>query len=162
MIPTPATPYSAALASRDPLEAIRDTIARVHALANNWSADRFERSYAAGKWSARQILIHLAQCELMFGTRTRLALATPNYAAQNMDQDAWMVHDARLTGPDALEAFVAVGRMNAALFDSLSPADRSVELSHPDYGTLTVDWIIHHTAGHQIHHLRQLEAIAAR
>ena len=34
-----------------------------------------------------------------------------------------------------------------------------VTLSHPEYGSLTVDWIIHQTAGHQIHHLKQLEQI---
>ena len=52
--------------------------------------------------------------------------------------------------------------MNIALFASLSDADRAVSLSHPEYGSLTVDWIIHQMAGHQIHHLKQLEAIATR
>ena len=50
--------------------------------------------------------------------------------------------------------------MNAALFAATSPADRSISLSHPEYGALTVDWIIHQMAGHQIHHLEQLEQIA--
>ena len=45
---------------------------------------------------------------------------------------------------------------------SLSDADRAIALSHPEYGSLTVDWIVHQMAGHQIHHLKQLEAIAAR
>ena len=43
--------------------------------------------------------------------------------------------------------------MNIALFASLSDADRAISLSHPEYGSLTVDWIIHQMAGHQIHHL---------
>ena len=43
--------------------------------------------------------------------------------------------------------------MNIALFASLSDADRAIALSHPEYGSLTVDWIIHQMAGHQIHHL---------
>jgi hypothetical protein len=30
-------------------------------------------------------------------------------------------------------------------------------MSHPEYGTITVDWIVHLLAGHQIHHLQQLE-----
>jgi hypothetical protein len=52
--------------------------------------------------------------------------------------------------------------MNIALFASLSEADRAITLSHPDYGSLTVDWIIHQMAGHQIHHLKQLEQIAGQ
>jgi len=55
-----------------------------------------------------------------------------------------------------------VAALNIALFASLSDADRQVALSHPEYGSLTVDWIIHQTAGHQIHHLKQLEEIATR
>jgi hypothetical protein len=51
--------------------------------------------------------------------------------------------------------------MNVALFASLSTADRQMTLSHPEYGSLTVDWIIHQLAGHQIHHLLQLEAIGS-
>jgi hypothetical protein len=52
--------------------------------------------------------------------------------------------------------------MNCALFDSLSTADRLIAFSHPEYGALTVDWVIHQMAGHLIHHLKQLEAMTAR
>ena len=121
---------------------------------------RFERSYAPGKWSARQILMHLAQSELALGTRARMALSTPNYTAQPFDQDIWMNREPALSGRDALEAFVVMARMNAALFGSLSAGDRATPFAHPEYGALTVDWVIHQTAGHQIHHLKQLEQIA--
>ena len=58
-------------------------------------------------------------------------------------------------------AFVAVGRMNQALFDSLPQSRRDTAFSHPEYGSISVDWVIYQMAGHQIHHLRQLEQIAA-
>ena len=29
-------------------------------------------------------------------------------------------------------------------------------MAHPEYGSITVDWIIYTLAGHQIHHLNQL------
>lgn len=157
----PQTPYSSDLGSREPVAAMRETAERVRALAASWTPDRFERSYAAGKWTARQILMHLAQSELALGTRARMALSTPNYTAQPFDQDLWMNREPPLSGPAALEAFVTIARMNAALFGSLSAADRATALSHPEFGTLTVDWIIHQMAGHQIHHLRQLETISA-
>lgn len=155
----PETPYSHHLSGRDPLEAMRRTSERIREVVGSWSPEEWERSYAPGKWDARQILIHLAQTELALGTRARMAFATPNYAAQSFDQDQWMARESRLSGADALAAFVAIGRMNLALFDSLSPSDRAVTLSHPEYGALTIDWIIHQMAGHQIHHLKQLEQI---
>ena len=181
----PTTPYTTDLAGRDPLDAMRDSTARIRALVGDWRPDQFDRSYAPGKWDARQILTHLAQSEVALGYRARMALTTPGYAAQSFDQDSWMAIEAGgaggagrtggsglptearsakvgLSGHDALDAFLGLAAMNIALFASLSDADRAASLSHPEYGSLTVDWIIHQMAGHQIHHLKQLEAIATR
>jgi hypothetical protein len=161
-MPSPKTPYTDDLGDREPLSAMRDSAARIRVLASAWSPAELEPSYAPGKWSARQILIHLAQSELALGTRARMALTTPDYVAQSFDQDVWMARESATSGRDALDAFLALAAMNRALFASLSPADRATTLSHPEYGALTVDWILHQMAGHQIHHLKQLEAIATR
>ena len=171
----PTTPYTTDLAGRDPLDAMRDTTARIRALVGDWRPDQFDRSYAPGKWDARQILTHLAQSEVALGYRARMAITTPNYAAQSFDQDRWMSIEAGgaggtgqagraggLSGHDALDAFLGLAAMNIALFASLSDADRAVSLSHPEYGSLSVDWIIHQMAGHQIHHLKQLEVNAGQ
>ena len=156
----PTTPYSQDLGDREPIAALRDTTDRIRAIARGWTPAQFERTYAPGKWSARLILIHLGQTELALGTRARMALSTPNYVAQSFNQDVWLARESALAGADALDAFTAISKMNAALYESLSRADRQQELSHPEYGSLTVDWIIHQMAGHQIHHLAQLERIA--
>ena len=155
----PITPYTNFLGGADPLVAIHGTLDRIRALTRNWTADRFERSYAPGKWSARQIVTHLAQTEMALGTRVRFALTTPGYVAQPFDQDPWVARESGLSGLESLDAFLALARMNLVLFEGLSAADRATPLSHPEYGALTVDWIVHQTAGHQINHLRQLETI---
>ena len=179
---TPTTPYSADLSDREPLAAMREAIERMGALMAAWTPAQFDRTYAPGKWTARLILIHLAQTELALGNRARMALATPNYAAQSFDQDRWMdiesggagrsgglaspklggvePSEGGLSGMAALEALGAVNAMNRALFASLSAADRATPFSHPEYGALTVDWIIHQMAGHLLHHLVQFETIA--
>ena len=122
----PQTPYTADLAGRDPIEAIGDTIARIAAMTANWTPAEFERSYAPDKWSARQILTHLAQSELAFGTRARMALTVPNYVAQSFDQDLWMARELELDGRAAANAYLAAGGMNLAFFERLSDADRRV------------------------------------
>ncbi len=158
----PTTPYTADLDNREPIAAMRDTAARIRALASGWHPEQFGRSYAPGKWTARQVLTHLAQTEVALGYRARMALTTPGYAAQSFDQDVWIARESATSGPDALGAFLGLAAMNVALFASLSAADRAVALIHPEYGSLTVDWIIHQMAGHQIHHLQQLDVIATR
>ena len=153
------TPYTAKLEGKDPLVAMRETPERIRAAAGSWSPQQFDRSYAPGKWTARQILIHLAQTELALGTRARMALSTPNYTAQAFNQDEWLARDSKLSGKEALDAFLAVATMNRAMFEGLSTAEREIPLQHPEYGALTVDWILYQMAGHQIHHFQQIEQI---
>ena len=158
----PITPYTSDLDNREPISAMREAAARIRALAIEWRPEQFERTFAPGKWTARKILIHLAQSEIALGYRARMALTSPGYAAQSFDQDVWMARESTTSGPDALDAFLGTTAMNVSFFATLSNADRAVAFSHPEYGSLTVDWIIHQMAGHQIHHLKQLEAIATR
>ena len=108
----PTTNYSKDLGDREPLSVMRDSGARLTALTRGWRAADFERPYAPGKWTARQIVTHLAQTELALGVRARMALATPNYTAQAFDQDLWIGRETRLSGSDAVAAFAAICGMN--------------------------------------------------
>ena len=155
----PTTPYSPDLEGDDPIEAMRQTAGAVAQLVASWSPGDFERSYAPGKWTARTILVHLLHSELALGTRARMALTTPQYVAQPFDQDGWMGVEPTTSGADAASAFVTLAAFNAAFYASLSDEQRQTPLAHPEYGTITVDWILYQQAGHQRHHLRQLEML---
>lgn len=152
-------PYGAELGERDPLIALEQTPGEIRRVVESWTPDRFEKSYAPGKWSARRVLVHLAQTELALGTRVRFALSQEGYAAQSFSQDDWLDADDGIDGKSALEAYLALRRMNVALFRRLSPAQRNRAFTHPEYGSLTVWWVATQLAGHDIHHLRQLESI---
>jgi hypothetical protein len=152
-------PYAADLGDRDALQALGETPQQIRRLVDEWDDDRFEKSYASGKWSARRILVHLAQTELALGTRVRFALTQEGYAAQAFSQDEWMPIDAELDARTALDVYTTLRRMNAAMFRRLSPAQRERRFTHPEYGTLTVGWVVNQMAGHDIHHLKQLERI---
>jgi hypothetical protein len=49
--------------------------------------------------------------------------------------------------------------MNLAMWKRLSTQDLDRPFSHPEYGDLTVGWIMAQMAGHDIHHLQQLERV---
>ena len=78
MTPAPTTPYSAQLGNREPIASMRETSSRIRTLVMDWSPAQFERTYAPGKWTARQILI--LRCALREFTsrdhRTLLSLKT--------------------------------------------------------------------------------------
>jgi|SRR5689334_21120498 hypothetical protein len=156
----PVTPYTKYLGEREPIAALRETSARIDTLTAGWLPADFERTYEPGKWSARLILAHLAHIEIASGMRVRMALTTPGYVLQPFDQDRWMEHETAIDGRAAAAAFLALDRLNADLFATLSPADRATPLTHPEHGSITVDWIIHMLAGHQVSHLQSFEQIA--
>ncbi len=154
---TTPNPYAAALGNRDPVEALEDTPQRIRAAVDHWTDTQFERTYAPGKWSIRKVLIHLAQTELALTTRVRFALSQPGYAAQAFSQDDWLPLDERTDARTALDAYTTLRRFNVAMFRGLTPAQRERTFAHPEYGTLTVGWVTSQMAGHDIHHLKQIE-----
>jgi hypothetical protein len=155
-------PYAADLGHRDALDAFGDTPFRTRELLASWSESDFERSYAPGKWSARQVLIHLAQTELALGTRVRFALSQENYAAQSFSQDAWLPLDSGIDARTALDVYTTLRRLNVVMFAGLTPSQRDRPFQHPEYGLLTAGWVLAQMAGHDIHHLRQFELMAQR
>ncbi len=158
----PNTPYTPLLEGRDPLASMREMIPAFGALVANWTAADFERPWAPGKWTARQVFVHLAQTELALGVRSRMALTKANFAAASFDQDAWLARESFMGAREAVAAFTAIATMNLALYETLSGADRETMLVHDEYGPMTVDWIIYQEAGHQRHHFRQLQGMVGK
>jgi len=77
--------------------------------------------------------------------------------------NAFLIPNAKfliLKGVEAVTAYFSLRQMNLSLFTSLSAADRQTPFTHPEYGAISVDWVIHQMAGHDRNHLAQLEIIA--
>ena len=154
-------PYGADLGDLDPFEALGNTPQQIVATVGGWSLELFEHSYASGKWSARKILAHLAQTELALSTRARFALTATDYQAQSFDQDQWMPLDEHVDARTALDTYTTLRRMNLAMWRGLTGEQRNRVFFHPDFGQLNVTWIAAQMAGHDIHHLKQFQQIAA-
>ena len=152
-------PYGADLGDRDAMTALAETPWRIEAIVQGWSESQFERTYEPGKWSARKLLIHLAQTELALPTRARFALSQDGYVAQSFEQDAWMPLEDATDARTALEAYLALRKLNLQMWRKLTNAQWARTFTHPDFGELSVGWIAAQLAGHDIHHLKQFEAI---
>jgi hypothetical protein len=153
-------PYAVALGTKEPLAALSDTPQKIRSLVGSWPAERWEHSYAPEKWSARRIIIHLVQTEMALTTRVRFALSQEGYVAQPFAQDEWIAADDHADAQTALAAFLALRQFDIAMFASLTPEQRHRTFRHPEYGDLTPEWVLAQLAGHDLHHLGQLERIA--
>ena len=98
---------------------------------------------APGKWSARQIVHHLADSEMTSAIRLRLLIAAdrPQIAGYDQDEFARRLHYDRPIDA-SLEAFRAARRVTAELLDRMSDAAWVREGTHPEHGPYSVErWL---------------------
>jgi uncharacterized damage-inducible protein DinB len=148
------------LGDQEPISVLQQTPGRLEHFLEILSPADFERSYEAGKWTARQILAHMADVEMLLGYRFRQALSEPQHVIQPMDQDTWATRYKKLEPSLSVETFRALRSWNLTLFSTFGLEDWNREAYHPERGTETVDLMVSFLAGHDLNHLQQLEQIA--
>lgn len=118
-----------------------------------------------GKWSAREIVQHLADSEMNSAIRLRKLLTEENPQIQGYDQDEYAArlrYNERDTAP-ALEAFRGARATTAQLLDAMTDADWAREGTHSESGRYTAeDWLriyAAHARGHAAQIRRLHEAL---
>ena len=107
----------------------------------------------------REILCHLADCEIVFAFRLRQTLAEPHHVIQPFDQDVWARNYTAYDAQSALAVFTAVRDFNTRLIASLPPEALSKPVSHPERGTMTFQTIVETMGGHDLNHVQQIEGL---
>jgi uncharacterized damage-inducible protein DinB len=152
-------PYASFLADGDVLATIRGTAARLETAVQSRDTETLNRAPAPGKWSVRDILAHLADCEVVFAFRLRQALAEDYHIIQPFDQDRWAATYAHYDARMALTVFTAVRQWNLALIAGLKAESLTKLLAHPERGEMTFQVVVETMAGHDLNHLGQIDAI---
>jgi hypothetical protein len=116
---------------------------------------------APGKWSAREVVHHLADSEMTAAVRLRALLATDSPRIVGFDQDEFarrLHYDRPIEA--SLELFKAVRRSTAELLDRMSDADWTRQGSHTEHGPYSIERWLEIYAGHAHKHATQI--LAAR
>ena len=151
-------PYAACLDGQDPLPVLATTAAKLNEFACGMTPEELDAPRAPGKWSPREILAHLADCELAFSFRLRQVLAGEGLL-QPFDQTVWGERYSAYDVPGALALFGAARAWNLKLLTTVTEADKTRTATHPERGDMTFWTIVETMAGHDIHHLRQFEGL---
>jgi len=153
-------PYAVHLEGRDPSLVIAETPKQLGQIVRSLDAKALNTSPAPGKWSIRQILTHLADCELVFGFRLRQTVAQPHHTVQPFDQDQWAAQYDAYDALTALETFTTMRRWNILFLSSLPRESFAKQMTHPERGTMTLQVVVETMAGHDRNHVKQIERIA--
>ncbi|HEY6376405.1 MAG TPA: DinB family protein [Edaphobacter sp.] len=154
-------PYASYLDGRDPIPVITSTTEHIRTLLEPLSPAQADAPPAPGKWSAREIIAHLADCELVFSFRLRQTLSEEHPIIQPFDQELWAKRYAAYDLASALALFTAARNWNLKYLTTIDETDRHRPTTHPERGTMTFWTIVETMAGHDINHLQQLERITA-
>jgi uncharacterized damage-inducible protein DinB len=156
---TELNPYAKFLGDARPHDVLDMTAVTIARLIRNSDDAQLTRAPAPGKWSIRDILCHLADCEITFAFRLRQTIAESHHVIQPFDQEAWATGYGKLDAHDALDAFTAFRRWNMLFIRAAGTAAESKPLQHPERGEMTFRTIVETMAGHDINHLRQIESL---
>jgi hypothetical protein len=117
---------------------------------------------APGKWSAREIVHHLADSEMTAAIRLRRLLAEDQPQIQGYDQEefARRLHYDRPIQP-SLDAFRAARESTAAILDRMAEADWAREGTHSESGRYTVERWLEIYAAHAHTHAEQIRRARA-
>lgn len=152
-------PYAKFLGGQDARAVIAATPGLLHQAVCELTPEQIEAPIAPGKWSVRQIVAHLADCELVFGFRLRQTLAMSSPVIQPFDQDVWAERYDVYDLPSALEMFRASRGWNLKLIGGASEADFARPMTHPERGTMTFGNVVETMAGHDLNHLGQVQGV---
>jgi hypothetical protein len=114
---------------------------------------------APGKWSARQIVAHLADSELVAAHRFRQIVAEDGPTLTAYDQELWArnLDYVRRKPKQSLETFRRLRSENYELLRGLPESAFERSGNHTEAGAITLRALVERNAGHTESHARQLQ-----
>jgi hypothetical protein len=149
-------------AGQEPLDILARIGASVRGAIAGLTDDQLRTPEAAGKWSMRDVVRHLADAELVLAFRYRMILAHDRPPIAAYDQDLWV---AKLQRSDDTETIAgdleAVRSINLRLLRVQKPEAWTRVGIHAERGEESLALLVRMAAGHDLVHTRQLQRIRA-
>jgi len=149
------------LDGKNAMDVLAATPRQVERLIKGLTRKRLGKRPPPEMWSVTEILAHLADVEIVQGFRIRLILGASGISIQGFDQDVWARYSDYATHDPALslEGYRVNRQRTLRLLKSLPKEMWDNFGVHSERGKETVRRVAEMMAGHDINHLRQIQAI---
>ena len=164
-MPETAQEYIARILSnsqgQDGLTVLGQTAGRLKVLLDSTAPEKWRQRPAPGRWSAAEVLAHLADVEIVSGWRLRSVLASNGTPLQAFDQDTWAeaFKYSDVDPAESLRTFTAGRASLLSLLNRVDPSRLTHHGMHAERGRETITHLIQLYAGHDINHLKQIESL---
>jgi len=149
------------LGDQEPLTVLTELADVMESSVLSHSADQLDKPETPGKWSAKQVVLHMADSELVWGWRLRLILGHDKPEITGYDQDLW-ANRLKYSEEDldlALKRIRVLRESNLRIIQSLTETERARTGVHSERGEESIDHMIRLYAGHDLVHRQQLQRI---
>lgn len=125
---------------------------------------QIETPYREGGWRVRQVVHHVPDSHMNAFLRTKFALTEDTPTIKPYDEAAW----AKLADVDATPIAVSLDLVDSlhqrwmTLLTSLDENQFRRTFVHPEYGTVTIDWLVQLYAWHGRHHVAHITSLRER
>jgi hypothetical protein len=152
------------LGDDEPIPVLAELPEALRALTREVPRRALRTPEAPGKWSMVEVVQHLADTEVVFGYRVRMALAHDRPRLEGFDQDLWAARLGyrKATLRPALSLLLPLRAAHLRLLRSLGDDDLRRVAVHAERGPGSVTDMIRMAAAHDLVHRRQLARIARR
>lgn len=141
-------------ADANPLELLKNQPTEVHALLENLTDEQASQGYAPGKWSLKEMLLHMVDAERIFAYRALRFARGDAQSLLTFDQNNYVAESGANSRSmsDLLAEYDAVRAATLALFGSFTAgqlARSGTANGHP----VSVRALLYILPGHELHHL---------
>jgi uncharacterized damage-inducible protein DinB len=146
------------------LSHLADVPSGLRAAVTGLSDSQLDTPYRPGGWTVRQVVHHLADAQVNWYIRTKLALTEDEPHVSPYDEVQWAeLHDAR-TQPlePSLMLLDGLHRRWVGLFKSLTAAQWRRKIIHPDRGIFILDVTLPMQVWHGRHHTAHIVELRNR
>lgn len=148
-------------ARRELLEKYRSGPGKLERSVDGLSDNELEFRPTPGKWSIREIIIHLCDSEIVGAYRIRKILGDDDAVLTSYDQDNWSarLNYGKRNLENALELFRLLRKSTGELFEDLAAEDWMRVGIHEEHGKMTLTDLLQLYADHCENHISQIRKI---
>lgn len=138
----------------DVRELLRAQLPKTIELISGFSEEKASQGYGPGKWTLKEVLLHIADAERVFSYRLLRIARGDTTPLPGFDQDPWVLtsHANERTLASLIAEFASVRAATLTLVDSLS-AEAWLRQGTASEKTVSARALAYVCAGHELHHV---------
>lgn len=140
--------------SKDIVASLKNQLSDIEQFFEEWPKHKWDHSYAEGKWTVKELFIHMMDAERILGYRALRIARNDQISLLGFDQDdfAPFMNAANRSTESIMNEYRTVRMATIALIENLDDValSRIGTASNAPASPLAMAFVI---AGHQIHHM---------